>query len=152
VSDTPAGDCLACQANSGVVHPPGGVIYDDGLWRLEHMLAPAVLPGWLILKPLRHVESLTGLTPAEAAALGPLLVRATAALEAVTSAERVYSVLLAEAVRHVHFHIIPRTESVPESGRGPAIFSLPPAAPEERCAAIALAVADRLREHRDTAV
>lgn len=152
VSGTQDNDCLACRANAGALHPPGGVIYDDGLWRLEHMLAPAVLPGWLILKPLRHLESLGELTPAEAAALGPLLARVTAALEAVTGAERVYSVLLAEAVRHLHFHLIPRTGSVPESNRGPSIFSLPATAPQERCAAIALAVADRVREHRDSAV
>jgi hypothetical protein len=44
------GGCMACRANRGELHPPGGVIYDDGLWRLEHMLMPAVLPGWLILR------------------------------------------------------------------------------------------------------
>jgi diadenosine tetraphosphate (Ap4A) HIT family hydrolase len=143
---------MACRANAGEVQPPGGVIFDDGRWRVEHMLAPALLPGWLIVKPLRHVESLAELTPDEAAVLGTLLVRVTAELEAVTGADRVYTVLLAEAVRHVHFHLIPRTDTVPERMRGPSIFSLPPTAPDDRCAAIALAVADRLRAHQDTTV
>lgn len=140
--------CLACRANAGELHPPGGVIFDDGLWRVEHMLMPARLPGWLTVKPLRHIESLAALTPAEAAALGPLLARVTGALESVTGAERVYSLLLAETVRHIHVHLIPRTAAVPEERRGLAIFSLPATAPEERCAAIALAVAERLRDHR----
>jgi diadenosine tetraphosphate (Ap4A) HIT family hydrolase len=139
---------MACRANRGELHPPGGVLYDDRLWRLEHMLMPAVLPGWLILKPLRHIESLSELTVAESAALGPLLRRITAALEAATGAERVYTVLLAEAVRHVHIHLIPRRAGLPESCRGPRIFDLPPTAPEPACTAIARNVADRLRAHR----
>lgn len=169
--------CMACRANRGELHAPGGVILDDGHWRVEHMLAPAVLPGWLIVKTLRHVESLSGLTEAESAALGPLLARVTAALEGVTGAERVYTCLFAEAVRHVHFHIIPRRASLaptsqgwavfsglrahltgtalrlrPRAFRGPGIFFLPPTAAEDTCAAVGLRVADRLREHRDTAV
>src|SRR5438552_389195 len=118
-------DCMACLANRGELHPPGGVIYDDGWWRVEHMLMPAVLPGWLIVKPLRHVESLAALTADEAAAMGPLLQRVTGALEAATGAERVYTVLFAEEVTHVHIHVIPRRQDVPASARGPAIFNLP---------------------------
>ena len=144
--------CTACRVNRGELHPPGGVIYDDSHWRVEHMLAPAVLPGWLIVKPVRHVESLGELTPVESAALGPLLARVTAALERVTGTERVYSVLLAEAVRHVHFHLIPRRASIPESSRGPAIFNLPPTATEEACASLAARMGDELREHDERAV
>ncbi len=149
MSAAPVGDCLACRANRGELTAPGGVIYDDGRWRVEHQLAPAVLPGWLILKLLRHVTSLAELTVAEAAALGPLLARLTAALEAETGAERVYSVLLAEAVTHVHFHLIPRRATIPAEQRGPAIFALPAGAPEVACAAIAARIADRLRAHHD---
>jgi diadenosine tetraphosphate (Ap4A) HIT family hydrolase len=145
------GPCIACQANEGRLHAPGGVIFDDGLWRVEHMLAPALLPGWLIVKTVRHVESLAELTHAEAGALGPLLTRATSALEAVTGADRVYAALFAEAVRHIHFHLVPRQDAVPARSRGPSIFDLPPKADLAACERLALAVADRLREHRDVA-
>ena len=147
-----AGECLACRANGGEVQPPGGVIYDDGFWRVEHMLAPAVLPGWLIVKPLRHVESLSELTPLEAGALGPLLVRVTAALEAVTGAARVYACLYAEVVRHVHFHLIPRGAALPDAARGAAIFALPAEAAAGACATVARRVADRLRDHHEVTV
>lgn len=140
---------MACRANQGELQPPGGVIWDDGLWRVEHMLAPAVLPGWLILKTVRHVESLAKITPAEAAALGPLLHRLTAALEAETRADRIYAALFAEAVRHVHFHLIPRRDTVSDAQRGPAIFFGTPAANSDACAALAARVADRLRSHQD---
>jgi diadenosine tetraphosphate (Ap4A) HIT family hydrolase len=97
----------ACRANRGEVATPGGALYDDGLWRLEHALAPFPIVGWLILKPLRHVESLAELTPEEAAALGPLLRRITAALQAELTPARVYAALFAESVAHVHIHVIP---------------------------------------------
>ena len=60
-------DCLACRANRGELSPPGGVIYDDGLWRLEHLLMPAVLPGWLVLLVAGHlpVEDQAGLDVAQ---------------------------------------------------------------------------------------
>lgn len=145
-------DCMACRANRGDLHAPGGVIWDDGRWRVEHMLAPAVLAGWLIVKTVRHVESLADLDAGEAAALGPLLARVTAALEAETGVERVYASLFAEAVRHVHFHLVPRRASVPEPARGPAVFTLPPTATETACAALARRIGDRLREHREVAV
>ena len=73
-------DCVACQANAGQLQAPGGVIYQDALWRLEHILSPAPLAGWLVLKPKRHCEGLDFLTGAEAAALGPLMRRFSAAL------------------------------------------------------------------------
>ena len=46
-------DCVGCQANRGEIVAPGGALYDDGLWRLEHTFEPFPMVGWLILKPLR---------------------------------------------------------------------------------------------------
>ena len=41
--------CMACDANAGRLKAPGGVIYEDDLWRVEHALSPALLRGWLIV-------------------------------------------------------------------------------------------------------
>jgi diadenosine tetraphosphate (Ap4A) HIT family hydrolase len=117
-------DCVACKANAGLLQAPGGVIYQDALWRLEHILSPAPLAGWLVLKPKRHCEGLDFLTVAEAAALGPLMRRVSGALRAATGAEKIYSILLAEGVAHVHFHLIPRRPDLPMDVRGPRIFDL----------------------------
>ena len=117
-------DCMACQANTGQLKAPGGVIYEDALWRLEHSLSPAPLAGWLVLKTRRHCEGLDRLTEAEAAGLGPLMRRFCAALRAASGAEKIYSILLAEAVAHVHIHLIPRQPDLPEALRGPRIFDL----------------------------
>jgi hypothetical protein len=46
--------CLTCCINRGEIAAPGGVIYEDDLWQLQHDIAPISLVGWLVLKPLCH--------------------------------------------------------------------------------------------------
>lgn len=103
---------------------PGGVVYQDDLWRLEHLLEPVPLAGWLVLKPLRHVTSFADLTTPEAAAFGPLVHRVTQALTQVVRPAKVYVCLFAEmeGFAHIHFHLIPRGHDVPPEARGPGIF------------------------------
>jgi diadenosine tetraphosphate (Ap4A) HIT family hydrolase len=117
-------ECVGCRANRGEIRAPGGALWDDGLWRLEHTFEPFPMVGWLILKPLRHVESLADLTPDEGAALGPLLRRITAAMMAELAPARVYAALFAESVAHVHIHLIPRAPDLPETLYGGRIFEL----------------------------
>jgi len=100
--------CVACEANAGERIAPGGVIYQDDHWRLEHMLSPAPLAGWLVLKPLRHCEGLEELTVDEANNLGPLLRAACTALQAATGAAKVYSIFLGERRALAHSSHPPR--------------------------------------------
>jgi diadenosine tetraphosphate (Ap4A) HIT family hydrolase len=115
---------VTCRANRGEVPTPGGVIHEDELWRLEHTFEPIPMVGWLVLKPLRHVESVAELTEKEAAALGGLVRRASAALTAVLGCTKVYVCVFAEsaAAQHVHVHLIPRASDLPPERRGPAVF------------------------------
>jgi diadenosine tetraphosphate (Ap4A) HIT family hydrolase len=113
--------CSACTEVAGEVAAPGDVILDDGLWFVSHHTGPYTDPGELIVKTRRHCESLAELTPAETAALGPLLRAAVAALERVIDAERIYAVSFNERVRHVHFLLLPRTAAMP---RGHVISDL----------------------------
>ena|SRR5438093_7400742 len=108
--------CIACDATDGRLQPPGGVIFADEHWVLEHSLSPVLLPGWLILKPRRHVEHIAELTTAESATLGHLLVRASAAVKAALNAERVYVCSFGESVNHVHFYVVPRYSNMPKDG------------------------------------
>jgi diadenosine tetraphosphate (Ap4A) HIT family hydrolase len=116
--------CVTCRSNRGEVASPGGVIHDDGLWRVEHAFEPVPLAGWLVVKPLRHVESVAELTDAEALALGPLVQRTSAALTAALGCPKVYVVCFAESATapHVHFHLIPRAADLPRERRGPRVF------------------------------
>jgi diadenosine tetraphosphate (Ap4A) HIT family hydrolase len=113
--------CSACAEIAGEVSAPGKVILDDGLWFVSHHTGRYTDPGELIVETRRHCESLAELTPAEAAALGPLLRSAVTALERVVVAERIYAVSFNERVRHLHFLLLPRTARMP---RGHVISDL----------------------------
>lgn len=105
--------CSICEQIAGRVTAPGGPIYDDGLWLVSHHTGPHTDPGELIVQARRHCESLAQLTPAEAAAMGPVLRAAVAAIERVVRPERTYVASYGERVRHVHFFLLPRTRSLP---------------------------------------
>jgi len=80
---------------------------------VTHHPGPWADPGELFVKARRHCESVAELTAAEAAALGPVLRAAVAAVERVVRPERVYLACYGERVRHVHFYVLPRTASLP---------------------------------------
>jgi diadenosine tetraphosphate (Ap4A) HIT family hydrolase len=105
--------CSICEQVAGRVAAPGGSIHDDGLWLVSHHTGPHTDPGELIVQLRRHCESLADLTAGEAAALGPLLRAAVAALERVVRPERTYVASYNERVRHVHFFLLPRTRALP---------------------------------------
>lgn len=108
--------CMACDVLEGRLEAPGGTIFREGGWVLDHSLSPCALRGWLILKPERHVEHVAELTPEESASVGSLIQRASRALMAALDAERVYVMSMGEVVRHVHFYLVPRYADMPEHG------------------------------------
>jgi diadenosine tetraphosphate (Ap4A) HIT family hydrolase len=119
-------ECGTCKGVRNELGAPGGVIYEDRLWHLDHIIRPLPMAGWLILTPKRHVESVAKLTDAEARALGPLIAQTAAALERATKVKKVYVGLFGEAERfaHVHIHLIPRPVDLGDDLRGPLIFGL----------------------------
>jgi diadenosine tetraphosphate (Ap4A) HIT family hydrolase len=100
--------CLACDVLEGRIQPPGGVIYEDEHWVVDHSISPVALKGWLIVKPRRHVENFGELDADEAARFGPVSRSAAAAVQAALGPERVYVCSFGEEWRHVHVHVVPR--------------------------------------------
>ena len=100
--------CLACSVLEGRIHPPGGVVYEDELWVVDHSISPVALKGWLILKPRRHVENFGELTDEEATRFGPISRSAAAAVQKALGPDRVYVCSFGEEWRHVHVHVVPR--------------------------------------------
>jgi diadenosine tetraphosphate (Ap4A) HIT family hydrolase len=109
----PSSGCSACAEIAGELSAPGGIVFDDGLWFVSHHTGAYTDAGELIAKTRRHCESLSDLTVAEAAALGPLLRSCVGALSRVVVAERIYAVSFNERIRHVHFLLLPRTADMP---------------------------------------
>lgn len=120
-------------------------------WRVAHAINSA-LPGWLVVLPLRHVESLDELTLDETAALGPLLAETTRALRRVTDCAKTYVMLLAEAegFHHLHFHVVPRLAGWPRELQGVRVFDFLHRDPSEQLSEQAMdALALRLRSAFD---
>lgn len=109
----PTAACSVCDEVAGRTSAPGGPIYDDGFWLVSHHTGPYTDPGELIVKLRRHCESMADLSPAEAAALGPVLRAAVDAIQRVVRPERVYVASYGERVRHLHFFLLPRTTALP---------------------------------------
>ncbi len=97
-------------------------VYLDDTWRVSHGWSS--LPGWLVVVPRRHVESLDELTSDEAARLGRILHAATVALKRAVACEKTYVILFAEHPRyqHVHLHVVPRMDWFGEGERSTAVF------------------------------
>jgi diadenosine tetraphosphate (Ap4A) HIT family hydrolase len=107
--------CLICETLAGKRRTPGGVIYEDDYWWIDHTLPPIFLPGKLIIKLKRHCENLAELNTDEARTLGILIQQVSQALQEVTGAEKTHVASHGEGIQHVHFLITPRTEDLPAS-------------------------------------
>lgn len=136
--------CGTCRANRGELIAPGGVIYQDAWWRLEHLLEPVPMAGWLVLRPLRHVEAFAALDSDEARTFGPLVQRITQAMEEVLQPAKIYLCLFAEAesFAHIHFHLIPRQPDTPVELRGPGVFNLLAQTRQQRKSLVELATVE----------
>jgi diadenosine tetraphosphate (Ap4A) HIT family hydrolase len=128
--------CLACE-----VVAPGGRIVDGERWIVEHCVGPLGV-GTLIVKPRRHVLHVGELDAEEAAELGPLLQRVTAAVGELTSAEHVYVCLWSHGPVHIHFVVQPVSGDMP---RGPHLQAAMFDRAETPDPEAAAAFADRVR-------
>jgi diadenosine tetraphosphate (Ap4A) HIT family hydrolase len=100
--------CLSCDIVAGKQVEPGGVIYENTYWHVGSAVGPPVWRGFLVIKLKRHCEHLAELTPAEAAALGPVMRATCLALSEVLSPAKVYLCSFGDRVRHIHFWALPR--------------------------------------------
>lgn len=116
---TNAGSCIACDTIAGRVNPPGGVIYQNEHWLVDHSVSPVMLKGFLIIKTKRHVEDIADLTLSEHSSLADAMARTTKALRDVMSPERLYVASFGESHPHVHWFVVPRTADMPA---GPSVL------------------------------
>lgn len=108
-------DCAFCTADAPGA-PPRERAHLTDRWRVTaHRSA---LPGWMLLMPRRHVESIAELTEQEARELGLLLRQASVVHEREFGAEKTYVMQFAEGVKHAHFSLVPRMPDLPSERRG----------------------------------
>ena len=119
-------DCYTCELAARRERnkaPLWDDVYRTDLWFLAHAYNTK-LPGWMVLVPRRHVESIGELTADEAAQLGHLLRSVSQALKQTTNCAKTYVMQFAEHPQHphVHFHVVPRMADQPPEYKGPRIF------------------------------
>jgi len=122
-------------------------VYEDEVAYAGHLLPPQltdVYLGYLMVEPKRHVAGLDNLSEKEAAVLGVLVRDLARVLKKSEGAEHVYSLVLGDAVPHVHFHVVPRYPGAPREYWGVRVGEWPEA-PRGGAAEIA-ALCDRLRQ------
>lgn len=143
----PIESCLGCEIVAGTRVLPAGVLLREGGFALHALADPSPLRGWLVLTSERHARAWYDLSPAEAAALGPLAGRVMAAQRAALGAEHVYAFAIGDVLRHFHLHLVPRFADTPERLRGRRCFEGGPAdaLAEEEIARAARLVAGALR-------
>jgi diadenosine tetraphosphate (Ap4A) HIT family hydrolase len=101
--------CQICEKHKMDLSP----IFEDEDWMVTHGPFSSQILGYLYIEPKRHVENWTDFTDNELSKVGPLIKGLEKAIKQVLNIDRVYVVTISEAVRHLHFHIIPRSaESV----------------------------------------
>ncbi len=116
--------CFPCRNSASVA--TGSIteaIHVGKGWRVAHAFNTS-LPGWLVLVPLRHVAAADDLSAAEAAEMGLLLKRCSAALKSVTGCTKSYFMFFAEAegFSHLHVHVVPRMDWFAPEQSGPGVF------------------------------
>lgn len=117
-------ECFNCVQEAKEALPLRESVWRVPGWRVAHSFNSS-LPGWLVVMPTRHVEALDELSVEESLALGDLLRDLTIALKSVTGCRKTYVILLAEAegFTHLHVHVVPRMDDLPEDRRGSGIFA-----------------------------
>jgi diadenosine tetraphosphate (Ap4A) HIT family hydrolase len=130
--------CAICEQR--ISAPGESVVYASELWTAT---VARDVPGWFMVTLNRHgADWLWGLSAREAAEMGPLMQRLSAAARAEAGAERVYLMGFGEQWQHFHFMLLSRSVSTPQDHRGAALLER---APELADRDEALRVASRMR-------
>ena len=115
---------MTCAICNNIVSKNDDYLYQDDQWLLRHSNETNI-EGYLILEARRHILDLSQANQEELLSFGPIIALATKSIRAVVKPEKVYTFTLAEAVPHLHVHLIPRSADLPRAWRGRGILSYP---------------------------
>lgn len=104
---------------------PGAIIYQSKNWVVDHAY-PVGVEGWLVIVAKRHVIALHELNSKEWAELGKIQSVLVGGFRSLLNAKKEYIACFSEApgFSHIHFHIIPRTDNLPEAMLGSKVFQM----------------------------
>jgi histidine triad (HIT) family protein len=105
-------DCAICARHRDMSAVPGGELFADEHAVVSHLVEETPYLGYLFVETRRHVAELGELTADEAASVGRLASRASAALQR-AGAEHAYAAVIGHGVPHLHVHLIARWPGTP---------------------------------------
>lgn len=100
-------DCKICSKH---LNKDKFFILETSYFEIWHGVLDSHILGYIYLEPKRHVENWVEFTQDELVELPFLIQKIEGLLKKLVNADRVYTVTISEAVRHLHFHLIPRIE------------------------------------------
>jgi diadenosine tetraphosphate (Ap4A) HIT family hydrolase len=103
-------------------------VFENELWHVRAIDAPAGVPGWMMMVARRHVPGPAHFDAREVASFGPTWCHLQKVLLEVTGALRIYTAAMGESSPHFHGHLVPRFENMPKDAKGWAVFDLERAA------------------------
>jgi len=106
-------DCPICAKHRDL---ESSSLFQGQYWRVETGNIEAGVKGYVYLEPLRHVEHWSDFMQEELLEMSLLMPRIERALRQLLPVERMYMVVISEAVRHLHLHLIPRLQDDQEKG------------------------------------
>jgi diadenosine tetraphosphate (Ap4A) HIT family hydrolase len=118
----------SCGVCRRLAAPESAPLFENELWQLHPIEAPAGVAGWMVLYAKRHVPGAPQFSDAEAHSLGPTLRHLSACLLEVTGALRIYLASMGESSPHFHMHLVPRYAEMPKAAKGWPVFDLQRAA------------------------
>jgi len=116
--------CHSCLSNSGEKRiSPAQAIHEGAFWIVEHAY-PSGLLGWMVIVLKRHCEKLHELEMDEWKELAEIEYKLIKTMHAAIESKKEYVACFAEmeGFQHIHFHIIPKTNSYDEAFKGTKAF------------------------------
>jgi diadenosine tetraphosphate (Ap4A) HIT family hydrolase len=117
-----------CGICSKLSTKPEAAVFENELWHVRPIDAPAGVPGWMMMVAKRHVAGPAQFTPREAQSFGVTWCHLQRVLLEVTGALRIYTAAMGESSPHFHGHLVPRFAQMPREAKGWAVFDLERAA------------------------
>lgn len=111
-------DCPICRTHAEV--PVHGLLLRNRSFLVRHAPEDKKIPGYLYIEPLSHREKYSDWDSKEFEDLGETLRFAASWIQERFSPPKIYTILVAEKVAHMHFHLVPRYEDV----KGPEYIRL----------------------------
>ncbi|WP_226654766.1 HIT family protein [Pseudalkalibacillus hwajinpoensis] len=100
--------CVICEKHNQNLNSDMK-IYEDDYSNIFHGPLTSGILGYLYIEPKRHVENYYEFSDQEVVEINSLVKKVTKMLTELLEVDRIYTVIISEAVRHQHFHLIPRT-------------------------------------------